>query len=183
MKKYFEQSFKLLSGIDDLKAEMLKTKLTSLKDQLQIYMDNANHQRELIQNLHANDLGSTTDAEYHLTEIIKEARKGGKTINEIVELISSKKNFISDKSWIDTIKNFLEEWNKFLFSLSTEQLGAFAHIISALLILWCLFSIFIIVYSDFLIKYFKLEEKYPKLAKFIKIRRMFQHYYFFLIFY
>ena len=41
----------------------------------------------------------------------------------------------------------------------------------------CLFNIGIAYYGDYLIINYKLEEKYPKLAKWIKLRRKFQHYY------
>ena len=39
------------------------------------------------------------------------------------------------------------------------------------------YTVSIILYGDYLIKRFDLENKYPKLAKFIKIRRLLQNYY------
>jgi hypothetical protein len=37
-----------------------------------------------------------------------------------------------------------------------------------------------VFYGDSLIKYFKIEEKYPRIAKYIQLRRKFQQYYFFI---
>lgn len=52
-----------------------------------------------------------------------------------------------------------------------------AHIMASLLIIWCLFSILSAVFGEYLITYFKLEEKWPKLAKWIQIRRKLQYTY------
>ena len=43
-------------------------------------------------------------------------------------------------------------------------------------------SVMAVVYGDYLINYLKLEEKYPRLARFIQIRRKFQHFYLFIDF-
>jgi hypothetical protein len=53
------------------------------------------------------------------------------------------------------------------------------HIIYSLTILLFLSSLITVFYSDTIIKFYKLEEKYPRLAKFIQLRRKFQQYYFF----
>lgn len=60
--------------------------------------------------------------------------------------------------------------------LSTAQLGALGHILLAIGIYYCVFSIATIYYGDILIKYFNLEIKYPRLAKLIQYRRTFQLY-------
>lgn len=69
-----------------------------------------------------------------------------------------------------------------LSNLSTEQLGALSHLLAAIFILFCVFSIIIVIYGEFLLNYFKLEEKYPKLGRIIKLRRIFQQYYLFINF-
>lgn len=61
-------------------------------------------------------------------------------------------------------------------SYSTTQLGALAHIFLYILIYLCISDILTTYYGNFLISYFKLEEKYPKLAKWIKMRKRFQDY-------
>ena len=67
-------------------------------------------------------------------------------------------------------------------TLTLEQLGALAHLFSAFSILFSLISIITIVYSNMLLEFFKIEEKFPKLARYIRIRQKFQQYYLFLNF-
>lgn len=45
------------------------------------------------------------------------------------------------------------------------------------IVISCVISIIFIIYGDYLIKKFSLEEKYPNLAKLISLRRKFQSYY------
>nr|YP_010990997.1 hypothetical protein UYP79_mgp066 [Pappia fissilis]WOX61270.1 hypothetical protein [Pappia fissilis] len=66
---------------------------------------------------------------------------------------------------------------KFLDTLSQEEKLAFSGLLLNSLILNYLISIILVLYGDYLIKRFDLENKYPKLAKFIKIRRQLQNYY------
>ena len=73
-------------------------------------------------------------------------------------------------------KNFLNNIFDFT-SYTTAQLGAISHIFACIFIFGCLFDIAIAYYGDYLIIYYKLEEKYPWLAKWIRLRRKFQHYY------
>ena len=65
----------------------------------------------------------------------------------------------------------------FLDSLSKEELLAFSGLLLNGLVLNYVISIIFILYGDYLIKRFDLENKYPKLAKFIKIRRQLQNYF------
>jgi len=46
----------------------------------------------------------------------------------------------------------------------------------AIAIYYCVLNIATAYYGDKLITYFELERKYPKLAKFIKYRRIYQEY-------
>lgn len=66
--------------------------------------------------------------------------------------------------------------NEFLNSLTRLELFAFISLCFNSVILNALISIVFIWYGEFLIKYFKLETRYPKLAKFIDFRRKLQQY-------
>jgi len=66
-----------------------------------------------------------------------------------------------------------------LDQLSHEQKYAVIHISFAITILFCLFTLIGIHSGDRLIEYFKLEEKYPKLAKYFLIRRKLKSYSFY----
>ena len=69
------------------------------------------------------------------------------------------------------------DFQGFISSLSKEELLAFSGLLLNSLILSYTISIILILYGDYLIKRFDLENKYPKLAKFIQIRRQLQNYY------
>ena len=77
----------------------------------------------------------------------------------------------------DSISSFLENLKIFISDLSFEELWAVAHICSSIFIFLLLFNIISIIYSDFLLNYLKIEEKFPKLGKIIKYRRIYQQYY------
>ena len=83
------------------------------------------------------------------------------------------KEFITNLLFNFDFQIKLQEW---LETLSGIELLAFIIFCFNGLILNALVSIVFILYGDFLIRYFKLEEKYPKLAKFIQIRRKLQNF-------
>lgn len=51
------------------------------------------------------------------------------------------------------------------------------QIFGGITILLSLISILSVFYSNFFIEYFKLEQRFPRLAKIIALRRKFQQYY------
>ena len=65
----------------------------------------------------------------------------------------------------------------FLNSLSTEELLAFAGILLNSLVLSHTISIILTLYGDYLIHKFNLEDRYPRLANLIHLRRTLQAYY------
>lgn len=54
---------------------------------------------------------------------------------------------------------------------------AVSILFSSSIILWSLFGIFLNFYGNYLLEIFKLEERYPKLAIFIKYRKTLSKYY------
>ena len=73
-------------------------------------------------------------------------------------------------------KDMLNTFQEFLLTLNLEQHIALANLFSDIFIFSCLVTIVTIFYGDLMIKYFNLEEKYPRLAKLIQLRRKFQTY-------
>lgn len=69
--------------------------------------------------------------------------------------------------------DFFSQYTQFLSTLTTTQVGAVAYIIISLTIIFLLINILLAHYGDKIIYYFKLEEKYPKLSKFIMLRKIF----------
>ena len=72
--------------------------------------------------------------------------------------------------------NYWETINEILSNLSTAQLGAIGHILLSVGIVYSVMNIASGYYGDKLITYFNLERKYPRLAKLIKYRRIYQEY-------
>ena len=81
------------------------------------------------------------------------------------------------KDFLNNIRDLFTKYINFLDTLSLHQLGSLANLLAAIFVLTCLFSVVYIIYSDLLLKYLKIEEKYPKIQKIIKLRRKFQHFY------
>nr|YP_009649296.1 hypothetical protein [Rhizopogon salebrosus]QDA23211.1 hypothetical protein [Rhizopogon salebrosus] len=89
-------------------------------------------------------------------------------------------NYINSKNNNNFTESFLNLFNNLyniIESMSMHQKLAYLHISGSFIILLSLFSILTIFYGDYLIIKLNLENKYPKLTKFIKLRRKFQQYY------
>jgi hypothetical protein len=69
-----------------------------------------------------------------------------------------------------------------LTQLNLEQTICLGNLISSVFILLCVLNIISVMYSEFLLDYFKLETKYPKLGKLLRIRVQFRRYYLILNF-
>lgn len=69
------------------------------------------------------------------------------------------------------INNIYENYIQFLNTLTTLQRGAIAHILVSICVLFLISNILIAYYSNKLITYFNLETKYPRLLKYMQLRR------------
>lgn len=78
-------------------------------------------------------------------------------INEINKLVDKINRSGSNNNSLNNIFDFS--------SYTTAELGAISHIFACIFIFGCLFDIAVAYYGDYLIIYYKLEEKYPRLAK------------------
>ena len=106
--------------------------------------------------------------------------RGGE-VSEVIGILKKKYWEPSDvDNFFDFVRGLYESWNVILSQLTQFQIGALAHLLSSILILMCLSSVIAIIYSEYLLTYLKIEEKYPRIGRFIRIRRKFQQYYLFL---
>lgn len=120
---------------------------------------------------------------YHVDNLIKKSKDLSEISGNLVDLITRpRSSFWSEGSWLNFIKDYIDNLYVFFGQMSGEQIAAVSHFLSALVMLFCLMSVMAVVYGDYLINYLKLEEKYPRLARFIQIRRKFQHFYLFIDF-
>src|SRR3984957_5104977 len=76
-------------------------------------------------------------------------------INKLMDKID--KRSVYNNNYLDNIFQFRDLFS----SYNTAELGNIGHIFACFFIFGCLFDIAIAYYGDFLIVYFKLEEKYP----------------------
>jgi hypothetical protein len=103
-------------------------------------------------------------------------------IHKIYESVNN--NFDSFINKINTLLNnsgnnsqYLDSLQAFFEGLNYEQNLAIVHISGSIFIIFSLINIISIFYGDRLIIFFDLENKYPKIAKFIQIRRKLQQLY------
>jgi hypothetical protein len=75
------------------------------------------------------------------------------------------------------IIKLINEFKDYLSNLSITEICLVINISSCLFILTCLVTILLAVYGNFIINKFSLEEKYPKIAKLVKLRVKLQHTY------
>lgn len=114
-----------------------------------------------------------------LLDAVKNVQTESDKLRQIIQeaISNSGKGSGSGGSMNNFIGSYFDFLNNFLSNLTLLQKGAVAHIIASIFIIFCLFSILSAVFGDFLITYFKLEEKWPKLAKWVQLRIKLQYTY------
>ncbi len=101
-------------------------------------------------------------------EIKAELEESQKEVDEKINSIEVSKNSILNIDF--NIKEYFD-------SLSVYEKISICFLVLNQIIISCVISILFIIYGDYLITRFKLETRFPKLAKIIKYRRQFQKYY------
>ena len=105
--------------------------------------------------------------------IIESSNHCNTTRSTILEIIKE-----IEKSGGNSKNNFtIEEISNYLSTLSFEQTVAIFHIFGYIIIIISLISLFTVFYGNKLIDYYQLEQKFPKIARFIQLRRKFQMFY------
>lgn len=99
--------------------------------------------------------------------------KANNIIDEILKMISSS----DDSNNFININNFFDNWSSYISTMNSIQLCAISHILVSLCILFLLWNILVAYFGNKLIIYFNIDEKWPRLKKFIELRRKFQDYY------
>lgn len=94
------------------------------------------------------------------------------TTSNVVNLPEMKKSNLF--GYLSEMKESIES---FLATLSTEQLGCISNLMGLVKIFGGMLSITTILFSQYFIDSFKLEERFPKQAKFLKLRQTIDKYY------
>jgi Rad3-related DNA helicase len=153
--------------------QLVQTKIASLSSDAITHLDLAKQDSKIIGKLleRLND-PSITEAEKNFilnslneqsSNKLKSLDNANDILNNILDIISSNKN-----NYLNNFNEIINRFQNYLSSLTLEQLVPLVNIFGLTVITSCLISIAIIFYGDYFIKYFNIENKYPKLAKFIK---------------
>lgn len=157
--------------IDELKIELTKNKVEYFRTSLEESQTKIMKEVETIQNLEIKTIEQKEVLNSHLDNFNVENENMQNMNSEIIKYFNDNNKFTDDnRNIIEIFTNFVNNWNKMLSTLTFEQLVAVAHLSSAICILVFLFSIISILFGDHIILYFKLEERFPKLAVILKIR-------------
>lgn len=147
------------------KAELLNHKVETFKKNVEeLSLENKQNLSEEIDKLS----GELFESSENYMTVVQESSK----------ILTELSNSINNKYTID-FENIWEKVNNILSNASAAELGAIGHICLSIGILFCLLSLVSVFYGDTLIIRFKLEDRFPRLARFIQLRRKFQQYYFF----
>lgn len=104
----------------------------------------------------------------------KANRDAHEAVKALVDSLNGKSNLVSNFN--------LDSFYGYLNSLGLLELSALYHLIVLILICVITLNILSAVLGNEIIKYFNLEEKYSKLAVFLRLRLKFQRYYLILSF-
>jgi len=126
---------------------------------------------------------SENSVDTSINEQLQEVVANSEEIHNMYETVNNKLDTFINKINILLNNNsgnksqYLDSLQQFFDGLNYQQNLAVVHISGSIFILISLFSIISIFYGDKLILYFNLENRFPKIAKFIQIRRKLQQYY------
>jgi len=180
-----EQTEKLIEAINTkndllISNQEFKNKVAGLTTDISDSVDSINHNNQIVNNI-VKEIKNNPDLNQRefifnaLNSSEKNIEKVNTTLHKIYDLIlDDLNNKILSK---DSINQLIIKYKEILATLEVEQIAAVVNILGFVIVLSSLVSIAMVLFGDFLIKYFNLEEKYPKLARFIQIRRKFQFYY------
>jgi len=155
------------------KANILNNKIRTTNENIEILNSKQGVKLE-VNSLDLTDANNITDCS---NEIVDNFHKFN---NELEKLIELGRKSVDSLQSVDYLNNFepLDSIREIISLLTYDQLIAFIHLSGVLTIALCIFSIILIFYSEKLIVYFKIEEKFPRFGKIVKLRRKFQNYYF-----
>jgi len=155
--------------------QLTQNKIAGLSSDVRAHLDSISSHSNTITNAleRLKDPNLSSDDRTILLEIIKtndefklrSLNEAKNELSKIIDAISSNRN-----QFINDLSEMIARYKDFLSSLTLEQLLPFLNILGLIVITSCLISIAMIFYGDYIIKYFELEKRYPKMAKIIRLR-------------
>ena len=166
---------------DELKSQKAECLNLLIEAKNEVNIINFNKDRLKVLESRDSDLMSLIKEGFEKEKKIAEKERITKEIDSVkvdIDKSSDKiEKFISEGINKSSLISFDFDLQNFLDTLSKEELLAFSGLLLNGLALNYVVSIIIVLYGDYLIKKFDLENKYPKIAKFIQLRRKLQNFY------
>jgi hypothetical protein len=130
------------SKINDLQREILTNKVTSCSGSLKERVESALNSANEIIKVNPGDTGAETIIKHHSDNIQDNLNKFNELASEIIDAVdkyNSDNNYIpgSDgiSNFFNNISNLIDNFYAMLSTLTTDQLGALAHLLCGILIL------------------------------------------------
>ena len=125
------------------------------------------------------DLNQEKDVNATSFEVLRQkAQEEFEKFKETINVLNKSFEDNSKNFSLDDFDQYISAFQDYLGTLTLEQTFCLIHIFAIFALFICLFNLASVFYAESLIKSFNLENKFPKLAKFINIRSKFQQYYF-----
>jgi hypothetical protein len=153
----------------------------NLRNEVEVLETKLRNSVEINREIQTKNLENSGDSS--INEQIQKVESNSEEIHEMYESVNTKFDSFINK--INTLLNnnsgnksqYLDSLLQFFDGLNYQQNLAVVHISGSMFIFFSLINIISIFYGEKLITYFDLENRFPKMAKFIQIRRKFQQYY------
>jgi hypothetical protein len=176
-----------LKNINEEKSSLISKLMDDSIIKLEDLQNKIKFSTKMVDTKSVNDLPSVSESVNDL--IIKDVfKKTESVVNELNEvkvvldkIISklediNKSNKFIDGSAAAQLTDYITKFQDYMSSLNIIEQGALAHIIVNILLLSCIFDIIIILIGNIILDKLDIENKYPRIAKFIKYRRQYQKY-------
>jgi hypothetical protein len=182
----------VLQSERDAKLDRIENDLQELKNYCKELSNRGNKMEanqtlsdDSINSLNENLSGATRSGS-KILEYLKESNLNsvnneiGNNVTSMMKSLDNVKIVLDEirKSSHNFISNFnLKEFYEYLDKMSLLQEFAFLHILIFLVLILTVLNILAVLFGNEIIKYFNIENKYPSLSTFLKLRYKFQRYY------
>jgi len=185
-----ESNRQLVESNHQLNIEVIKVQhnFYSLLDKgYNIWVDLNNHLSLLIKRF--TELNALPDdkkgdgLEENFVEIDENLDKAIESSEKLLEIFNRKSgNKVVGDEFLSEIMNILNDFNNYMYSLPIEQHVAMTTILGCFIICLSLMSILSVLFGNFIVDYFKIDERYPRLKKYFDLRLKLQRFYLILDF-
>jgi hypothetical protein len=154
-------------NVSNANKTIVTNKINSIKE-------NGEQLENLLNYSNSNSNNNSNLNESNKTKIIEDLVNMKNDIDQVKDVLD---NIFKGGPNSTNLVSQLDKYYEYLDGLTLLQEGAFLHLLMFLLILVIIFNITGIFFGNELINYFKLEDRFPKLAIIFKLRAKYQRYY------